>query len=152
MNQVEQVTIDVSDLGISQHALDLFVGGFPRDAIRHEVQDLLNELQERVGRDDIDGQTLIELSLKDDRPILAINERSNPRERDEHAALRFLLLGVTRGIRNVYSHHVREEVTERDAAIWLGLLGKLRRQVEETFVVSARHGAKEDEETTAAGR
>ena len=149
MTQAEQVTIDVSALGISEYALRLFVGGFPRDAIRHEAQDLLNELQERVGRDDIDGQTLIEIALKDDRPILAINERSNPRERDEHAALRLLLLGVTRGVRNVYSHDIREEVTQLDAAIWLGLLGRLRRQVEDAFLVSAGPALTSNDEPTA---
>lgn len=136
MRDSHLVAVDISELGISEYAFSLFVSGHPRDAIRHEAQDLLNELQEKIGRDDIDGQNLIEIALRDDRPILQFSERSTPRERDEHASLRFLLLGVIRGVRNVYSHDVRTGVSEVDAALWLGLLGRLRGQLERTYLVS----------------
>ena len=136
MDSPSQVTIQISDLGISDYALSLFESGYPRDAIRHEAQDLLNELQQRIGRDDIDGQTLIEIALKDDKPILEFNQRSTPKERDEHASLRLLLLGVKRAVRNVYSHDVRTDVSTLEATIWLGLLGRLRGQLERTYLLS----------------
>ncbi len=45
--------------------------------------------------------------------------------------LRFLLLGVTAGVRNIYTYDFRAAVTKEDAALWLGLMGKLRAQIEQ---------------------
>ena len=136
MSSDTEVVIDVAESGVSAYAISLFASGHPRDAIRHETQDLLNELQERTERDDLDGYDLVGWALNDKNPILAFNERSTMRERDEHSALRLLLMGVTRGVRNRYSHDVRAEVTREEAAIWLGLLGRLRGQLEQTYRVS----------------
>ena len=132
MSAAHEVLIDLSEAGISDHALSLFTSGFPRDAIRHEAQDLLNELQHRSGRVDLDGVNLVQAAFADRQPMLEFNERSTDREQNEHAAVRHLLIGVVRGVRNVYSHEAREDVTREDAAIWLGLMGGLRRQLEQS--------------------
>ncbi len=125
----QQVTIDISEVGVSDYALSLFMSGFPRDAVRHEAQDLLNEIQQRSGEVDLDGVRLIHVAFPDKQPLLEFNERGTDREQNDHAAFRHLMIGVVRGVRNVYSHNVGEEVTREDAAIWLGLMGKLRAQL-----------------------
>ena len=137
MSDEHNLTIDVTELGISDYALSLFLSGHPRDAIRHETQDLLNELQEQTKREDLDGPDLVQAALADSNSLIAFSERRTRRERNEHAGIRFLLLGMVRGFRNPYSHDVRIEVTRAVAVIWLGVLGKFRRQLEHARSFSA---------------
>ena len=126
-----QVVFDLAAMNITDHAESLFVNGYHRDAIRHEAQDLLTEIADRSGRTDMDGQSLVQAVLADDSPSLAFNDRETPKERNQHASLRHLLLGVTTGVRNIYSHDVRSEVTRAEAALWLVLMGRLRNQIEQ---------------------
>ena len=135
MSTAHEVAIDVRELGVSEHAVDLFADGYYRDAVRHEAQDLLLELKERTREDNVKELDLINKTFRDDQPILAFNERSNPGERDEHASFRLLFLGVARGVRNVYSHDVRSEVSAVDAITWLALMGRLRRQLAKAYTV-----------------
>lgn len=137
MSADSEVAFDLSQLGISGHAEALFAGGFHRDAIRHEAQDLLNEIRVLSGRRDLDGQNLIQAALSDRNPILAFNERETRSELNQHASLRYLLLGVTTGVRNVYSHDVRTEVLRDEAALRLALMGRLRKQIEQLEIVAA---------------
>ena len=130
MSDEHYVAIDVTALGVSEYTLSLFLSGHPRDAIRHEAQDLLNELQEQTKRQDLDGPDLVQAALADNDPLVAFSERRTRRERNEHAGTRFLLLGMVRGFRNPYSHDVRIAVTQEEAVIWLGVLGTVRRQLE----------------------
>lgn len=131
-----QVVFDLDDLNISSHAESLFANGYHRDAIRHEAQDLLTEIADRSGRTDMDGQSLVQSVLADDKPALAFNERRTARQRNEHASFRYLLLGITTGVRNIYSHDVRSDVSRDEAAMWLALMGRLRNQVERLDSVS----------------
>jgi uncharacterized protein (TIGR02391 family) len=142
MSEPHEVLVDLADVGVSDHAFSLFVSNFPRDAVRHEAQDLLNEIQQRSGRIDLDGVNLVQAAFADRQPMLEFNARATDREQNDHAALRHLLIGVVRGVRNVYSHDAREVVTREEAAIWLALMGMLRRQVEgSNKVVSDSEGA-----------
>lgn len=140
MSNEHEVTLDVSELGISEYGLSLFASGHPRDAIRHETQDLLNQLQRRTGRHELDGQDLVQAALADKDPIVAFNELRSRRDRDEHAAVRLLLLGMVRGFRNVYSHNVSIDVSTQDGVVWLGVLGQLRRQIERAEQVGGSAG------------
>ncbi len=135
MSEDTTVTIDMQELGVSQHAMNLVLQGFYRDAIRHDAQDLLQELKERTLQVEMKEFDLVQHTFQDNNPLLAFNSRSNPTERDEHAAFRLLFLGVTRGVRNVYSHDVRRDVSQLDAISWLGLLGRLRRQLNQADAV-----------------
>ena len=130
MTTASEVVFSISTLNITRHAGSLFASGYHRDAIRHEAQDLLTEIADRSGRDDLEGQSLVQSVLADNGPSLAFNERRTTRERNEHASFRHLMLGVTTGVRNIYSHDVRSEVSRDDAALWLALMAKLRDQIE----------------------
>jgi uncharacterized protein (TIGR02391 family) len=121
---------NLAELNISEHAVSLFASGFHRDAIRHEAQDLLTELADRSGRSELDGQSLVQSVLADDGPQLALTDLSTAKERNEHSSLRYLMLGVTAGVRNTYSHDVRTDVPREEAALWLILMGRLREQIE----------------------
>ena len=130
MTSDTRFTIDVAELGIGEQALNLFVDGFPREAIRHEAQDLLIELEERCDRQDMHGYDLVQHALADRSPLLALSALETLRDRDEHAAFRHLFLAVVRGVRNVYSHDVRSEVSEFDAVFWFAVMGRLRHQLD----------------------
>ncbi len=132
-----EFVFEIAVQGLSDDGASLFANGFHRDAIRHEAQDLLIELADRSGRSELEGQNLIQAVLNDKAPVLALSELSTGKERNEHAALRHLLLGVTTGVRNVYSHDVRTEVTYDEAAMWLTLMARLRDRIEQLDVPSA---------------
>lgn len=131
------ILLEFAVRGLSDDGASLFENGFHRDAIRHEAQDLLIELADRSGRSDLEGQNLIQSVLNDKTPILASSELSTAKERNQHAALRHLLLGVTTGVRNVFSHDVRTEVAYEEAAMWLILMAGLRDRIEQLDVPSA---------------
>ncbi len=137
MSADSEVRFDISQQRISANAVSLFVNGFYREAIRHEAQDLLNEIRERSGQEDLDGQRLVQAVLADRNPFLAFNDRETRQEQNLHASLRYLMLGVTAGVRNVYTHDVRSEVAKDDAAMWLVLMGQLRTQIERLDVVTS---------------
>lgn len=130
------MAVELAALNISAHAGNLLASGYYRDAIGHEAQDLLTEIADRSGRADLDGQPLVQSVLADDRPTLVFNERRTAKERNQHASLRHLLLGVTTGVRNIYSHDVRSEVSREEAAMWLALMERLRDQIEQLQNVS----------------
>lgn len=131
---------ELSVQGLTDDGMSLFENGFHREAIRHEAQDLLIELADRSGRSELEGQNLIQAVLSDKDPVLALSELTTAKERNQHASLRHLLLGVTTGVRNVYSHDVRSDVTREEAAMWLTLLARLRDQIEQLDVPTAFGG------------
>ena len=125
------VTLDIRELGISERALELYVAGFTREALLHDAQDLLMELRDRVDVPDMSDNTLVEAALQDKSPLLTINGRKTAVERNQHAAFRHMFLAVTRGVRNVFAHDVRREVSEREAVRWLMVMGHLRSELED---------------------
>ena len=127
----DRVEVNFAQLPLSQHARNLHRDGFYRDAVRHESQRLLNRLRVLADLPDLDGQALVERALADRSPALALNSRATQIERDEHAGLRHLILGVTRGVRNVVTHEIEREVSLRDSIIWLGLIGWLHERLDE---------------------
>lgn len=118
---------------VSRHARGLFYDGYPREAVRHESQRLLNRLKARADLPNIDGQKLVERVFSEQNPILVLNPRSTPLERDLQAGLRHLTMGVTRGVRNVLTHDTEHEVSAEEGAIWLGLIGLLHRQLDAAY-------------------
>ena len=125
------VEVDFTQISLSEHAQNLRRDGYYRDAVRHEAQRLLNRLRVLADLPDLDGQVLVQHALADKSPVLALNTRATPIERDEHAGLRYLVLGVTRGVRNVLTHDVEREVSLHDSIVWLGLIGWLHERLDE---------------------
>ncbi len=137
MSSDAEIVLEITVQGLSDDGVSLFQNGFHRDAIRHEAQDLLIELADRSGRPELEGQNLIQAVLSDKSPGLALSDLSTAKERNQHASLRHLLLGVTTGVRNVYSHDVRSEVPREEAAKWLILMASLRERIEQLDVPAA---------------
>ena len=130
----DDAAFSLAQLAISDHARSLYRGGYARDAVRHESQLLLNRLQARAALLNMDGQPLIERALSEQDPVLILNPRSTALERDEQAGFRHLVIGVTRGVRNVLTHDVEREVSLEDGAIWLGLLSLLHQQLDAAYL------------------
>lgn len=125
------VEVDFTQISLSEHAQNLRRDGYYREAVRHEAQRLLNRLCVLADLPELDGQVLVQHALADKSPVLALNTRATPIERDEHAGLRYLVLGVTRGVRNVLTHDIEREVSLRDSIVWLGLIGWLHERLDE---------------------
>lgn len=125
------VEVDFAQISLSEHAQNLRRDGYYREAVRHEAQRLLNRLCVLADLPELDGQVLVQHALADKSPVLALNTRATPIERDEHAGLRYLVLGVTRGVRNVLTHDIEREVSLRDSIVWLGLIGWLHERLDE---------------------
>ena len=89
-----------------------------------------------VGGLNLDGQTLVQSVLASDQATPAFDERQTAKDRNQHASLRHLLLGVTTGVQDIYSHDVPSEVSREEAAMWLALLGRLHDQIEQLQNVS----------------
>ncbi len=146
-----EVILEIAVQGLTEYGVSLFENGFYREAIRHEAQDLLIELADRSGRLELEGQNLIQAVLSDSDPVLVLSELSTRKERNRHASLRHLLLGVTTGVRNIYSHDVRSEVTHAEAVIWLTLMAGLRDRIEHLDVPSAFETSDEPDTDLMAG-
>ena len=119
--------IPLAQLAISDHARSLYRDGYAHEAVRHEAQRLLN----------MDGQPLIERALSEQDPVLILNPRATALERDEQAGFRHLVIGVTRGVRNVLTHDIDREVSLEDGAIWLGLLSLLHQQLDAAYLAES---------------
>ena len=131
MNADDQgATIELSLIGLSEHARNLHRDGYCREAVRHESQRLLNRLRILADQPELDGQPLIERAFSEKAPILVLNDLSTRLERNEQAGLRYLLLGVARGVRNVLTHDIEREVSAQECAVWLGLIGWLHQQLD----------------------
>ena len=126
--------IPLAQLAISDHARSLYRDGYARDAVRHESQRLLNRLQTRAALLNMGGQSLIERALSEQDPVLILNPRATALERDEQAGFRHLVIGVTRGVRNVLTHDIDREVSLEDGAIWLGLISLLHQQLDAAYL------------------
>ena len=131
------VSVSFELSAVSEHAGNLYRDGYPREAVRHEAERLLRRIQAVLQRPDLDGQSLIQNAFNEGNPALTINERGTPLDHDEHAGFLYLTLGVTRGIRNVFTHDIEADVSVEDGAMWLWLLNRLHRQFDHAEAVAA---------------
>ena len=134
------VSVSFELSAVSEHAGNLYRDGYPREAVRHEAERLLRRIQAVMQRPDLDGQSLIQNAFNEGNPALTINDRGTPLDRDEHAGFLYLTLGVTRGIRNVFTHDIEAEVSVEDGAMWLWLLNRLHRQFDHAEEAATRQG------------
>lgn len=133
------IEIDHLDVG-SERALALFRSGFYEEAVQRAAQALLNDLKERAGRDDLDGEALFNQAFSAQNPLLQFSERATRLERDQHDGFRHLGVGMTRYLRNVVTHGEEFDLDARKALIWLAFISALREDLQLARPVSPGPG------------
>ena len=123
------ITIDDLEVG-SERALALFRDGFYDEAVQRAAQALLNDLKERIGRDDLDGEVLFNQAFSAQHPILQFTDRATRLERDQHDGFRYLGIGMTRYLRNIVTHSEEAEFDGRRALLWLAFISALREDLQ----------------------
>lgn len=123
------ITIDDLDVG-SERALALFRDGFYDEAVQRAAQALLNDLKQRAGRDDLEGEVLFNQAFSAQNPILQFTDRATRLERDQHDGFRYLGIGMTRYLRNVVTHSDDPQYDARKALLWLAFISALREDLQ----------------------
>ena len=109
---------------------DLFMDGHHWDAVFAASKALLNFVQERSGRHDLDGAALVREVFSRKSPILSFNDLSNQTEQDEQEGMMHLFEGAVLAIRNPGGHSFPEGSAQR-AIEYISFLSLLAYRVEE---------------------
>jgi uncharacterized protein (TIGR02391 family) len=110
---------------------DLFTDGHHWDAVFAASKALLNFVQERSGRHDLDGAALVREVFSKKSPLLAFNDLTNPTEQDEQEGMMHLFEGVVLAIRNPGGHSFPEG-SEQRALEYISLISLLAYRVQES--------------------
>ena len=109
---------------------DLFMDGYPWDAVFAAAKALINYVKERSGKDDLDGAPLMRTVFSKNGPVLAFNDLSDQTDSDEQEGMMHLFEGAVLGIRNLVGHTFPEG-TEQRAIEYISLLSLLAYRVQE---------------------
>lgn len=116
-------------------ALELFVDGHYDEALRKAAQRFINRVQELANREDLNGVALMHQTFSENTPLLAFNDRSTLVERDEHNGFRFLAVGLTQAIRNVFTHSDQYGLDRVSAFEWLMFVSAMHRRLDNSVQV-----------------
>jgi uncharacterized protein (TIGR02391 family) len=109
---------------------DLFLDGYPWEAVFAAAKALVNYVKERSGRHDLDGAPLVRAVFSRNDPILAFNDLADLTDQDEQEGMMHLFEGAVLGIRNPGGHSFPEGPEQR-AIEYISLLSLLAYRVQE---------------------
>jgi uncharacterized protein (TIGR02391 family) len=109
---------------------DLFLDGYPWEAVFAGAKALVNYIKERSGQHDLDGAPLVRTVFSSKNRILAFNELATQTDFDEQQGMMHLFEGAVIGIRNPGGHSFPEG-TEQRAIEYISLLSLLAYRVQE---------------------
>jgi len=115
---------------ISEVSRDLFLDGYPWEAVFAAAKALVNYVKERSGRHDLDGAPLVRAVFSPNNPVLAFNDLSDQTDEDEQEGMMHLFEGAVLGIRNPGGHSFPEGPQQR-AIEYISLLSLLAYRVQE---------------------
>jgi uncharacterized protein (TIGR02391 family) len=114
-------------------AAELYKNGHYAEAVFNASKALINFVQEKSQRFDLDGTPLMTAVFSKNSPILAFNDLSDQSDLDEQEGMMHLFVGAALGIRNPRGHSFVEDSPER-ALEYIAFLSMLAARVDE-----ARH-------------
>jgi uncharacterized protein (TIGR02391 family) len=88
---------------------ELYENGHYADAVFNACKVLINCVQEKSGRFDLDGSKLMAEVFSKNSPILVFNDLSDQTDLDEQEGMMHLFIGVTLGIRNPRGHAILDD-------------------------------------------
>lgn len=109
---------------IAKAAVAHFENGQYRSAVSDAYLALEALVQERSGRMDLDGKTLMEHVFSSKTPVLAFNELRSESEKAEQQGMMFLFSGAPLALRNPRAHGLEPD-TAKDALEYITLLDLL---------------------------
>lgn len=109
---------------------DLFLDGYPWEAVFAGAKALVNYVKDRSGRHDLDGAPLMRTVFSRNDPVLAFSELATQTDVDEQEGMMHLFEGVVLGIRNPGGHSFPEGPEQR-ALEYISLLSLLAYRVQE---------------------
>ena len=132
------------DIGVSSQSIehlhqevsvadDLFRSGFYREAVQKAAEGFNIRVARLAERPDLTGSALANRTFSEDKPLLMFAEqREFPSDRDFHNGFRFLHLGLTLSVRNVYTHTIDLPVERVEAIEWLSFISAMHRRLDRT--------------------
>jgi uncharacterized protein (TIGR02391 family) len=121
-------------------ARDLFVDGYPWEAVFAAAKALVNYVKERSGRHDLDGAPLMRAVFSRNDPVLAFNTLTGQTDLDEQEGMMHMFEGVVLGIRNPGGHSFPEGPQQR-ALEYISLVSLLAYRVQEAKRRAVRQAA-----------
>lgn len=116
---------------IASVAVDLYHNGHFANAVFDASKALNNFVQERSGRHDLDGASLMRTVFSKNSPILAFNDLADESDSNEQEGMMHLYEGVALGVRNPRGHDFPEDTADR-ALEYICLISLLANRLEET--------------------
>ncbi len=135
-------TLHIEELHGELHpSIGLYQDGHYDEAVRKASQRFINRIRKRAGRLDLDGTAVIENSFSSKNPLLELNNRKTPKERNEHNGFRHLGVGLALGLRNILTHEDYYGLTATTALEWMAFISAMHRRLDEARQVAAeQHG------------
>lgn len=124
---------------IAEVVTDLYENRHYADAVLRGTIALKNFVQEKSGRDDLDGAPLMRTVFSRNNPVLAFNDLSDQTAQDEQEGMMHLFEGVMLGIRNPRAHDILNDDPQR-ALEYIVLISLLAKRVEEAKLTAAPKG------------
>ncbi len=134
---IDQLNLHPRILGVAR---DLFVDGYPWEAVFAAAKALVNYVKERSGRHDLDGAPLMRAVFSRNDPVLAFNALASQTDSDGQEGMMHLFEGAVLGIRNPGGHSFPEGPEQR-AIEYISLLSLLAYRVQEAKRRSATRAA-----------
>lgn len=130
--QMVHATLSNFDLHprIAAVVADLYENRHYADAVLRGTIALKNFVQEKSGRDDLDGAPLMRAVFSRNNPILAFNDLSDQTAQDEQEGMMHLFEGVMLSIRNPRAHDILSDDPQR-APEYIVLTSMLANRVDE---------------------
>lgn len=112
-------------------ARQLFAGGHLQEAVRKAAERFINRVAQEAEREDLHGSSLMNHAFSAEQPVLVFTERRlTPTDQSLHNGFRFLAVGLTEAVRNVYTHQDDVDVNEIEALEWLGFISAMHRRLD----------------------
>ncbi len=115
---------------IAAVATELYKNGHYPESVFNASKALINFVQDKSGRFDLDGVSLMTTVFSKNNPILAFNDLSDQSDLDEQEGTMHLFMGAALGIRNPRGHSFVEDSPER-ALEYIAFLSMLAARVDE---------------------
>lgn len=116
---------------IAAVASRLYLDGHYSEAVFNASKALINFVQEKSSRFDLDGAPLVRTVFSANSPILLFNDLVDQSDRDEQEGMMHLFEGAVLGIRNPRGHSFLDDAPDR-ALEYIALLSLLAKRLEET--------------------
>lgn len=112
----------------------LYLDGHYSDAVFAASKALINYVQEKSSRFDLDGTALMTTVFSKKSPVLVFNDLSDQTKQDEQEGMMHLFVGASLGIRNPRGHSFVKDSPER-AIEYIAFLSMLANRVDEAGTI-----------------